>query len=329
MGIDAKKLKKLIWTLAKVGVSLLLLFLLFRRIDIGALLVYYKNIKYGYLLIGVLLLSTQSLLSSIKWKYILQSDNSHLGLLFLWKTYLIGGFLSLFLPSSIGGDFYRIYAVNDASQSLSKSTSSVLFDRLSGLFAMVSIAFVSSLFLPGNRYTWVTISLYTALVVGFLIGTSDYVVDKLNRYAPRWANFFVKMLGSFNAYRNDRKKLVLILGIAFLFQFLIVVINKFYTLALGMDIPFRQLLVIIPLIYMTEALPISINGFGVRESAFAFFFTLIGMTGEEGLAVSLLAIFIRYLMGIVGGILLLISSIKPKPKKEEEIPGVSAMDQNI
>jgi hypothetical protein len=34
-------------------------------------------------------------------------------------------------------------------------------------------------------------------------------------------------------------------------------------------------------------------------------------------------------MGMVGGVLLLISSIKPKPKKEEEIPGVSAMDQNI
>ena len=46
--------------------------------------------------------------------------------------------------------------------------------------------------------------------------------------------------------------------LAFAFQLNVVVINKVYTLALGIEVDFSLLVVIIPLIYLTEALPISI-----------------------------------------------------------------------
>lgn len=41
---------------------------------------------------------------------------------------------------------------------------------------------------------------------------------------------------------------------------------------------------VIPLIYLTETLPISINGLGVREGAFVFFFTQAGYAAEKALA---------------------------------------------
>ncbi len=96
-----------------------------------------------------------------------------------------------------------------------------------------------------------------------------------------------------------------VLLLAFVFQFNIVVIIKVYTLALGIEVSFFVLLVIVPLIFLTEVLPISINGLGVRESAFAFFFVMNGLTVEEGVAVSLLIVAERYLLGLVGGSLLL------------------------
>ena len=99
-----------------------------------------------------------------------------------------------------------------------------------------------------------------------------------------------------------------------MFQLTVVVVNKIYTLALGIEVSFGLLLVIIPLIYLTEALPISINGLGVRESAFAFFFAMNGLTVEEGIAVSLLIVAERYLLGILGGSLLLASVIASRAK---------------
>jgi hypothetical protein len=55
-----------------------------------------------------------------------------------------------------------------------------------------------------------------------------------------------------------------------------------------------------------EIIPISINGFGVREGAFVFFFLQLGYKREEALAVSLLLITIRYIFSLtIGGSLFL------------------------
>jgi glycosyltransferase 2 family protein len=124
----------------------------------------------------------------------------------------------------------------------------------------------------------------------------------------------VKILRSFRNYRTHRRLLATVLLLAFAFQFNVIVINKVYTLALGINVAFSLLVVIIPLIYLTEALPISINGLGVRESAFAFFFVMNGLTVEEGIAVSLLIVAERYLLGILGGSLLLASVISSRTR---------------
>jgi hypothetical protein len=58
---------------------------------------------------------------------------------------------------------------------------------------------------------------------------------------------------------------------------------------------------VIPLIYLTEALPISINGLGVREGAFVFFFTQTGVSKEKALALGLLVISIRYIFVMLTG----------------------------
>lgn len=313
-------MKKKWINLLKISVSVLLLVLLFRRVDFAALWQHYANIHWGFLGLAFFILFWQTALSALKWKFILKADQSHVPFVFLWKTYLIGNFLSLFLPSSIGGDFYRIYAVRDASRSLGKSTSSVLFDRLSGVFALLSISLISSLFLPDNEYNLLLLAGYVVAIVAFLVMTSTSMLVRLRSmkiFQSKWTNWVLKIMESFNAYRQDAPKLALILLISFIFQLNIVVLNKFYTLSLGIDIPFRQLLVIIPLIYLTEVLPISINGLGVRESAFVFFFSLLGHPREEALAVSLLIVFLRYLMGSIGGTLLLLNSARTKAEPQE------------
>jgi hypothetical protein len=80
------------------------------------------------------------------------------------------------------------------------------------------------------------------------------------------------------------------LRFAFAFQITIVVIIEVYVLALGIEVQFLVVLVIVPLILLAEVLPISINGLGVRQCAFAFFFVLNGLAVGQGVAVSLLLV---------------------------------------
>lgn len=307
MSSASTRARVLFWL--KICLSLGLLSYLFTLVDLDRLLDHLRNIDLRYLLVALLLLLAQIGISSFKWQLILRSDGVRMRLSFLIKTYMIGNFISLFLPTSFGGDIYRVLAVRGVNRDLAKSTSSVLFDRLSGVLALVSIGIFSYLALPDQPYQPIVIICYVLGLAAFLLVSSDRAVEIISASQVSLVKKVGKVLSSFRNYRRDPRNLALIVLLSFAFQLNIVLVNKVYTMALGLDVPLSMLLVIIPLIYLTEILPISINGLGVRESAFGFFFALIGHTVEDGLAVSLLVIGMRYLLGLLGGTLLLVTLI--------------------
>jgi uncharacterized protein (TIRG00374 family) len=289
----------------KICVSVALLGYLLTLIDLDDLLERLLSLDVRYLALAYVLLLGQVALSTLKWQRILRSDGIRMRFDFLIKTYMIGGFISLFLPTSFGGDVYRVAAAKGVNQDLAKSASSVLFDRLTGFFALVSICMVGFVALPDHPYAPLVVTFYVLGVAGFLVMSSDRAITMVDASSVALVRRGAKILRSFRNYRTDRRALVVVLLISFAFQFNVVVINKIYTLALGIDASFALRLVIIPLIYLTEAVPISINGLGIRESAFAFFFVMNGLTVEQGVAVSLLIVAERYLLGLLGGSFLL------------------------
>ena len=71
--------------------------------------------------------------------------------------------------------------------------------------------------------------------------------------------------------------------ISAVFQFNIVIIMFCYAQALNVPasaVSFGELVATVPAVYLTEMLPVSINGIGVRDSAFVFFFEEVGGTAE-------------------------------------------------
>ena len=298
-------MRKRLLVFAKITASVVLLGYLLSLIDLRVVFSHFRDVNGAILALAYPLLLSQTALSAFKWKLILKIDRVRLPYLFLLRTYFIGGFLSLFLPTGIGGDVYRVVAVKNGSRSLGKSLSSVLFDRLTGLFALISIALWSYLFFPGVRHAFAIFSVYVLSVVLFLVLLSKPALARLQALRIKWVPRFLDLLKSFIAYRNNIPQLLAVVGLAFVFQLNIVLLNKMYCVALGLDMPLAYLLVVIPLIYATEMLPISINGLGVRESAFVFFFVQLGATKEESLAVALLVVLMRYLAGLVGGFVLL------------------------
>ena len=123
-----------------------------------------------------MLLLAQIGISSLKWQVILRSDGVSMFLPYLVKTYMIGNFLSLFLPTSIGGDIYRVLAIRGVNRDLAKSTSSVLFDRLSGVFALVTICMIAYLALPDQAYEPLILLVYALGVAGFLLVSSSAAI---------------------------------------------------------------------------------------------------------------------------------------------------------
>jgi uncharacterized protein (TIRG00374 family) len=311
-------MKKKIFVLAKLSVSISLLWYLISIVDINETLSRLKGADIRYLAVAFGISIAMVMLSALKWKLILRSDGVSSPYSLLLQSYYIGNFLGLFMPTSFGGDIYRVYALSSQNKAVGKVTSSVLFDRLTGLCALLSIALFGYLLLPGTRYDYALTVLYIFGIAIFFLMTSTNSIHKIESFSPRLTRHLATLLTSFRSYRTGLPHFLKIVAIALLFQFLIVVNNKLYTLALSIDIPFKLLLAIIPLVFLTEVLPISINGAGVRDSAFVFFFISIGHTKEEGLAIGLLVIAMRYLSGSVGGLVLLGSIAQRYMRREPE-----------
>lgn len=307
-------LRRRLLFVAKLVVSVSLLAYLFSLVEPGDLKESLANFAPGFIAVAVGLLLCQSILSTFKWKIILAADGIRLHFLFLLKTYLISNFVSLFLPTSFGGDVYRVMAVRKVASNMAKTTSSVLFDRLTGLFALLSIASVSYILFSNFPAKWLVAMGYAAATAMFWLGASGWLVRRFSSTGNRIVTGLLQIFESFQTYARHRSCLLLALVISLLFQLNIVVINKVYSLSLGLDVPFTTLLVIIPLVYLTEAIPFSINGLGFREGAFVFFYQLIGETAEAGFAISLLVLMLRYTMGLVGGSLLIISVVRDRSK---------------
>jgi uncharacterized membrane protein YbhN (UPF0104 family) len=62
-----------------------------------------------------------------------------------------------------------------------------------------------------------------------------------------------------------------------------------------------DLAVIVPISFVIQAIPVSLNGLGVREAAFSFCFSRLGLPLESALAVSLTSAALAASVSLVGG----------------------------
>ena len=77
-------------------------------------------------------------------------------------------------------------------------------------------------------------------------------------------------------------------------------------LALHLSVPFSFCLIVYPLVGTFSAMPISVNGFGLREGGYIFLLALIGINSEKGIAFGLLLFLIVAVDSLIGGILFLV-----------------------
>jgi glycosyltransferase 2 family protein len=78
----------------------------------------------------------------------------------------------------------------------------------------------------------------------------------------------------------------------------------YVTIARSMNIPigFPELAVIVPVSLIVQMIPVSLNGFGVREATFGFYFTRLGLPLESALLVSFMGAALIMLFSLSGGL---------------------------
>ncbi len=129
--------KKIFSSLFKVGISVFLLYLVFTKISFKEVWNSIKSVDPVYLILAVVFfiisqwVSAQRLLLFFRKKNFMLSKKSNNIL------YIIGMFYNFFIPGGIGGDAYKVYALNKKFKWPVKTLSGIIFiDRFMGLTAI-------------------------------------------------------------------------------------------------------------------------------------------------------------------------------------------------
>jgi uncharacterized membrane protein YbhN (UPF0104 family) len=260
-----------IGTLLAVG----LLIWMLERQDWDQLLSASRAIGAKAIVIGFLFLFVRLFLNTARWYALLRVQPVSLSYLAAAKITLAGMFASNFLPTTVGGDVLRMVGVLEASEDRVAGTTSVVVDRLIGMFGML-------IFLPFGLPI-----LSDWLGSGRLLAASSSWVaggGLPSLLARGWG----RVRRAFSLWRQEPSAIVL----AFIFNWLAVgaYLVSIWTVAVAMGIPvtYWQVAGAAVLTYYLTLLPISVNGYGVRELAIVAVYVQVGATAPQAAALALI-----------------------------------------
>jgi len=299
-------------TIFKAGRSFGLLGFLLYRTDTNALAGVLKSADWLMILPAILILFSTTLLQTLRWSVILRSFNLSARYLELFRIVLIGCFFNLFLPSSVGGDFFRAYYLGKHERiGVPVAATTTLIDRLSGMFALMLLGLVCSFFFPQSlggiplNLIFVGIFLvFSAGIIVFFHPVPHRLLEKLLARigAKGLAEKTPPIYAGTTRFRKNIPDLLLTTGLSITIQVISITSVWVAARAINITAPFLLFLIFIPLINIAIAVPLTINGVGLRESMYFLLFSQIGVPMEASITLSLVTFLMYLAMALPGGV---------------------------
>ena len=296
--------RKKLLTVAKIAVTVALVFWLIDRVDWHGVLLELSNVSWALLFAYVILQLSGNLISAKKWQVIASFKTLHFTVKEGFFAYLTGAFINNFLPSTIGGDTYRGLWLAKRSGARAAAVSTVVFDRFMGLWTLALLALVlSPILLPladGSLPLAVTLSALTLFFVADLVITYAYCQPWFHRCVALIPFHKVRRLLEEVIFYTKKHIWWRVSLWSALFIFIGIALSNFVLFrALGSDIGFVPFLSVIFLVTIISAVPLSINNIGIKEWAYVTFFALVGVSVETAVTVALLSRFIQMIISFI------------------------------
>ena len=286
--------------LLKVFVSIGLVAWAFAKIDLKQVSAQLGAANLWLVLAALALFEGAIIINGVKWQVLLRAQGVRVPFGALLQFLFTGFFFNNFLPANVGGDVIRGYGLARYTDRAADAAVSVVVDRIIGLIAYMSSAFVAAIVVANLRggqglqkLEWVAFVALLALLVAFATLLSRRVRAIMSRlFTSRWlsplAPLWNRISGAFDAYRFQYRALALAFGLGLLGIVCTTFVNWLLSQSMGGLMPLMTILLLNPLIALVLMLPISIGGIGVSQAAYPFFYGLAGVPPSHALAVSLL-----------------------------------------
>lgn len=297
---NSRKPRKLLQFLIKLALAALLVGWLagpqgWRKISASL-----AAIPPGAVALGVLIYLGGQSLCAWKWGVLARALGFRQPFRYFWAHYFSAMFVSLFLPTGVGGDVYRtaVLARHPEGGDRTGALISVLADRGTGVLALAWIAAVAAWLSPvvglppGVRYA--VLGACGVLTLGFL---APFAVRPPAAGKPFWVRVF-------ECWRHPHA-LAAAVGAALVFQVLACTIFLLLGSGMGLKVSPAFYFLACPVAALASMIPLTFNGLGERTTALVVLFGMAGVGREPAVALGLAWTAVLALASLVGGLFLL------------------------
>ncbi|OIQ02325.1 MAG: TIGR00374 family protein [Zetaproteobacteria bacterium CG06_land_8_20_14_3_00_59_53] len=277
----------------KILVSIALLLLLFNFVDVSSVLARLQQVNYAWVALACALLMAGYVLASVRWAWLARGLGLTVRASRKIKIYFLGMFLSLFLPSTIGGDFARGFLLARGREGAGwTAAASVLLERVNGLLALTVVTTVCmfSIDLPSH---WRNLWLLGVAVLWLGMLSYPFWHRRLPGFLHRWQGVAIDTPEFFRAWWR-----AMLLSLCF--QVVMIATTMILGHAAGLEISWAAYGVMVGLVSMATILPVSFNGFGVREAGYVGFASYFGGNPEAAAAMAALWVIVLAVVAAPG-----------------------------
>ena len=297
----------------KLAVTALLLWLVLRKIDLGAAWKAMQTLSPLAFAATVALLVIQLFVCGLRWQMVVRALDAHLRVLKATSVFAISNFFGLALPGAVGGDVVRMWATHRLGLPLAIAIDSVILERATTVLALLLVVSLTEPLLaervPGSSL-WIFPVLTGLALLALAVGM---ILDRLPRAFGQW-----RLIRGLALLAHDTRRLYLaprrigpVLGVGILGHLNLGLAA--YALARGMhiEISFLDAVLLFMPAVLLATLPISVAGWGVRENALVALYGFVGVPAAQAVAVSILYGLISTLVALPGGLLWLADRRRP------------------
>lgn len=318
--------KRWILLAVKIAISVGLIWFVVHTTELSVLTERVKSFPSWLIFVILALLTAQVSIGTWRWCHVAEANRIDLPFRPAARIFLVGLFFNQTLPSSVGGDIFRIWLLHRRGAPLGQATGNVMLDRIIGLEALLltSLVGIPVLFstVPGAApWSILALSLSGMLAFAVLLAFGGRSGAFLDRWRPTSVIRSAARSARRLAARPAKALLVLVLSVSI--HLITVLYIATILQGLGQDISFALLATLIPPVLVATVVPISMAGWGVREGAMIFILGIVGVPAADALTASLLLGAGLFVVGLPGGLLWLVDSGTRRGKAEME-PGCAS-----
>ncbi|HEY8550045.1 MAG TPA: lysylphosphatidylglycerol synthase transmembrane domain-containing protein [Vicinamibacterales bacterium] len=286
--------------LAKCAVSVTLLAILIWQTDVDRVKAVLATTSPGWLAAALACYGVMVLASVWRWGQLLVAMPAAIPHRTLLQSFLVAVFFNNFLPSNVGGDIVR---VRDTSKPLGSATAATLvvgLDRLLGLLGLLVIAAIaaSAAAIDGEIapplppiMLWLALAGVTALTGVLLLSPQRLtaLLRPFGRLGNEWVGQRIARTHDvLEQISGQPSALLRCFAGALVVQVVLIVFYAAIARAIDLQVPLVHLAVLVPVSFLVQMLPVSVNGFGVREAVFSYYLASLRLPLEAAFAFSLL-----------------------------------------